>query len=67
MRQILVHNAKRHGKVGWRTTRYGNVAVRQVDSLGGGIALENVASTGSSGLRITIRLPIAEAAAERPE
>ncbi|WP_407148324.1 ATP-binding protein [Bradyrhizobium sp. ORS 86] len=44
-----------------------SIVKRIVDSLGGGIALENVASAGRSGLRVTIRLPVAEAAAERPE
>jgi two-component system OmpR family sensor kinase len=36
-----------------------SIAKRIVDSLGGGIALENIAGAGRSGLRITVRLPIA--------
>jgi len=40
-----------------------SIVKRIVDSLDGGIALENIAGAGRSGLRVTIRLPIAEAAA----
>jgi two-component system OmpR family sensor kinase len=40
-----------------------SIVKRIVDSLDGGIALENIAGGGRSGLRVTIRLPIAEAAA----
>ena len=36
-----------------------SIVKRIVDSLGGGIALENIAGTGRSGLRVTVRLPIA--------
>ncbi|WLB23929.1 sensor histidine kinase [Bradyrhizobium japonicum] len=35
------------------------IVKRIVDSLGGGIALENIAGAGRSGLRVTVRLPIA--------
>lgn len=38
-----------------------SIVKRIVESLGGGIALENIAGTGQSGLRVTIRLPIAAA------
>ena len=40
-----------------------SIVKRIVDSLDGGIALENIAGAGRSGHRVTIRLPIAEAAA----
>ncbi|MDH2347463.1 ATP-binding protein [Bradyrhizobium sp. SSUT77] len=36
-----------------------SIVKRIVDSLGGGIALENIAGAGRSGLRVTVRLPIA--------
>lgn len=36
-----------------------SIVKRIVDSLGGGIALENIAGIGRSGLRATVRLPIA--------
>jgi two-component system OmpR family sensor kinase len=36
-----------------------SIVKRIVDSLGGGIALENIAGAGGSGLRVTVRLPIA--------
>jgi two-component system OmpR family sensor kinase len=36
-----------------------SIVKRIVDSLGGGIALENIAGAGRSGLRATVRLPIA--------
>jgi two-component system, OmpR family, sensor kinase len=36
-----------------------SIVKRVVDSLGGGIALENIAGAGRSGLRVTVRLPIA--------
>jgi two-component system, OmpR family, sensor kinase len=36
-----------------------SIAKRIVDNLGGGIALENIAGAGRSGLRVTVRLPIA--------
>jgi two-component system OmpR family sensor kinase len=35
-----------------------SIVKRIVDSLGGGIALENVAGAGRSGLRVTVRLPV---------
>jgi two-component system, OmpR family, sensor kinase len=37
-----------------------SIVKRIVDSLGGGIALENIAGAGRSGLRVTVRLPIAD-------
>ena len=36
-----------------------SIVKRIVGSLGGGIALENIAGAGRSGLRVTVRLPIA--------
>jgi two-component system OmpR family sensor kinase len=36
-----------------------SIVKRIVDNLGGKIALENIASAGRSGLRVTVRLPIA--------
>jgi two-component system OmpR family sensor kinase len=36
-----------------------SIVKRIVDSLGGGIALENIADAGRSGLRVTVRLPVA--------
>ena len=36
-----------------------SIVKRIVDSLGGSIALENIAGAGRSGLRVTVRLPIA--------
>lgn len=36
-----------------------SIVKRIVDSLGGGIALENIAGAGRSGLRVTVQLPIA--------
>lgn len=36
-----------------------SVVKRIVDSLGGAIALENIAGAGGPGLRATVRLPIA--------
>ena len=36
-----------------------SIVKRIVDSLGGGIALENIARAGRSGLRVTVRLPVA--------
>jgi two-component system, OmpR family, sensor kinase len=36
-----------------------SIVKRIVDSLGGGIALENIAGIGRSGLRATVRLPLA--------
>ena len=37
-----------------------SIVKRIVDSLGGGIALENIAGAGRTGLRVTVRLPIAD-------
>jgi two-component system OmpR family sensor kinase len=37
-----------------------SIVKRIVDSLGGGVALENIAGAGRSGLRVTVRLPIAD-------
>lgn len=37
-----------------------SIVKRIVDSLGGKIALENIASVGRSGLRATVRLPISD-------
>jgi len=39
-----------------------SIVKRIVDNLGGAIAIENIGGAGRSGLRVTIRLPIAEAA-----
>jgi two-component system OmpR family sensor kinase len=36
-----------------------SIVKRIADNLGGGIALENIAGAGRSGLRVTVRLPIA--------
>jgi two-component system OmpR family sensor kinase len=36
-----------------------SIVKRIVDSLGGDIALENIVGAGRSGLRVTVRLPIA--------
>jgi two-component system, OmpR family, sensor kinase len=36
-----------------------SIVKRIVDSLGGGIALENITGAGRSGLCVTVRLPIA--------
>ena len=36
-----------------------SIVKRIVDGLGGGIAIENIAGAGRSGLRVTVRLPIA--------
>ena len=36
-----------------------SIVKRIVDSLGGSIALENIAGVGRSGLRVTVKLPLA--------